>query len=95
MKLGLALDTLKDVISELTESGELLASEEIQRSRMKVCGMCPYFTGSRCEKSGCFMGVKVKFVASKCPADYWNEKIIEEALTGEMTPPIPRSCCGG
>ena len=41
--------------------------------RLKVCKKCKYLKGNRCSVCGCFMFIKAKFQASKCPKGYWSD----------------------
>ena len=39
--------------------------------RIEICKKCKYYRRGRCKICGCFMFIKAKFQASKCPKGYW------------------------
>lgn len=95
-KVGQALETVFDVVKELTDTGRFRASPEMVQKRMKVCHMCPHLKGNKCEACGCFMNLKTELQATRCPYGYWEEKIMEETMLGEMSPIFsPVACCQG
>jgi len=48
-----------------------LVSDEIDE-RWIICQACPELTsGNRCRQCGCFMKLKTKLKAAKCPLDKW------------------------
>jgi predicted Zn-ribbon and HTH transcriptional regulator len=55
------------------ESGinDILSTAELVEQRLKICGMCEHWHGSRCMKCGCFMETKARFKALKCPIGKW------------------------
>jgi len=42
--------------------------------RMEICKSCDRFqdTVKICKECGCFMPIKVKFIASECPLGKWH-----------------------
>jgi hypothetical protein len=77
------------------ETGKIKAPKILTEKRLKICGMCEFFNGKTCQSCGCLMEVKAALVAAKCPLDRWDEKLVEEALTGEMSPTFEKVvCCG-
>jgi hypothetical protein len=53
------------------------ASDELANFRMSICQTCPelFTPTTQCKKCGCFMQVKTKFEAAKCPLDKWNTEL--------------------
>jgi hypothetical protein len=47
--------------------------KETATARMKTCLDCPELISltQQCKKCGCFMNMKTKFEASKCPLGKW------------------------
>lgn len=66
-------DTAVDVFKKAIADGVVLATEETSNKRIDICGTCPNLdsTTIRCKVCGCFLKTKVRFEASKCPADKW------------------------
>lgn len=48
-------------------------SPEIEEERYQICLSCPelFQPTKQCKKCGCFMGMKTKIEASKCPIGKW------------------------
>ena len=48
-------------------------SEELAEERFNVCKGCPEFIkiSGQCKKCACFMAVKTKYEAAKCPIEKW------------------------
>jgi hypothetical protein len=48
-------------------------SEEIENKRYSICKACPELINitKQCKKCGCFMNMKTKLEASKCPLGKW------------------------
>lgn len=65
--------TTADAITELKRNGVLMASQEKEEMRMNTCAECKSFdkTSARCNLCGCFMKIKVRLEASKCPISKW------------------------
>jgi hypothetical protein len=63
----------KDVISGAVAGEGLIASDEVYNHRMSICGGCEFFIQDtkRCNKCGCFMETKNKFINVKCPVNKW------------------------
>lgn len=48
------------------------ADADIVNHRINICQQCPFLMKhTRCEKCGCFMKVKTRIGASKCPEGKW------------------------
>ena len=48
-----------------------LVSDDIE-GRWAICQACPELTNAnRCKQCGCFMKLKTKIKAAKCPIDKW------------------------
>jgi hypothetical protein len=49
------------------------AEEQVSNSRMSICRSCPELISitSQCKKCGCFMNMKTKLQAAKCPIGKW------------------------
>lgn len=48
-------------------------NEEESNERLDICKLCPEFIAitSQCKKCGCFMNLKTKLEAAKCPIGKW------------------------
>lgn len=47
------------------------SGKELIEERMSICRECPFFTGNRCRKCGCFMQLKTTLKQASCPIDKW------------------------
>lgn len=49
------------------------ASQEVTQNRMSICNSCPELISMthQCKKCGCFMAIKTKMQAAKCPLGKW------------------------
>ena len=66
-------DTTSNVMTEYARRGLIVADEEKMNMRMTLCSECKSFdkNSARCGLCGCFMKVKVRLEASKCPIAKW------------------------
>lgn len=66
-------ETAAATIAQAAKSGVIAASEEKTNTRMELCSNCKCLdkTTMRCSLCGCFMTVKVRLDAAKCPANKW------------------------
>jgi hypothetical protein len=44
---------------------------ELVEHRLSICHTCPFFTGKRCLKCGCYMQLKGTLLNAKCPMGHW------------------------
>lgn len=58
-----------DLLNPMTKH----STEEESNSRFKICKGCPELIKltSQCKKCGCFMNIKTKLEAAKCPIGKW------------------------
>ena len=49
----------------------VLASKELIKIRQKECDKCKHLKNRRCKICGCFLDVKIKFLATHCPIKKW------------------------
>jgi hypothetical protein len=47
------------------------SEKELVEERMAICQTCPFFTGKRCRKCGCFMALKTTLRQASCPIGKW------------------------
>lgn len=49
------------------------APEDVAENRMSICNGCPELMSitHQCKKCGCFMALKTKMQAAKCPLGKW------------------------
>ena len=87
------LTTVINVVKVAKETGDVLAPDELQKKRLKICQMCEHFDGTRCQICKCFMSVKTKLLGANCPKGRWDEKLMEEAMFGEMSPGFENDHC--
>ena len=64
-------ETLVNTLRVYRERGAVLAPELKQETRIKICLACLDFEEGRCKLCGCFMNIKVRLEAAKCPASKW------------------------
>lgn len=69
-KIGMAVDSAVDLV----KSGAA-TDTELGEQRLSTCEKCPVYNKEKqlCTNCGCFMPVKVKFVAMKCPLQNWEK----------------------
>ena len=61
--------TILDALNPMTKD----APKEVYDARMSLCLSCPELIKitSQCKKCGCFMNLKTKIEAAKCPIGKW------------------------
>lgn len=66
-------DALKQSLSGLATKGVLVVSDSKYTERIQVCEVCEFFDKMqfRCGKCGCYMKMKARLDASKCPEAKW------------------------
>ena len=66
-------EAMADSLKLAVTKGTILTSDEKANTRIQICSRCPCLAkdSSRCSLCGCFMTVKVRLEASKCPASKW------------------------
>jgi hypothetical protein len=57
--------------TDLFNPKEPRSEKELAEYRLEICKTCPFFTGSRCKKCGCFMALKTTLKKAKCPIGHW------------------------
>ena len=72
MAFGLT-QAIKDNITNAVTNGVILASQQTMEKRFSICLGCEFLQPdhSRCLKCGCFMNMKTRLDASKCPVGKW------------------------
>jgi hypothetical protein len=65
--------TTANIVYTLIKEGRALAPEEIAQKRIQVCESCEFLKKEiyQCDKCKCFMKVKTKLIAAKCPIEKW------------------------
>ena len=62
----------KDVkFTDLFDPNKPRSDRDLIEYRLSICKECPFFTGARCKKCGCFMNLKTTLLEAKCPVDKW------------------------
>lgn len=58
-----------DMLNPMTKYVE----EDVAQERLSICKSCPELIKltAQCKKCGCFMNIKTKFEAAKCPIGKW------------------------
>ena len=65
-------ETVANAIKVYKQQGAILAEDSKQAARINICVNCDKFNDfGRCNMCGCFMNLKVRLEASKCPANRW------------------------
>jgi hypothetical protein len=61
--------TILDALNPMTKN----VTEAVHNARMDICLSCPELIKltSQCKKCGCFMNLKTKIEAAKCPIGKW------------------------
>lgn len=61
--------TILDALNPMTKN----ADKKLAEHRMNLCLSCPELISmtKQCKKCGCFMSLKTKIEASKCPMGKW------------------------
>ena len=83
MNIGLAVESVKDIISRASRTGEVRSSPELRAKRLAICKECKFYTGSTCKKCGCLMAIKTALIATNCPLGIWDVKMVEELAMGD------------
>jgi hypothetical protein len=62
-------------MGDYIKSGMKNIDDDKYNKRLEICASCPAFDASqgRCKECGCFMKVKAKMEAAKCPLNKWEE----------------------
>lgn len=68
---GSMFKELSDSIHHIVRSGIAVCSVEKHETRYAICLTCEFLHAGRCSKCGCFMKLKAKFEAMKCPEQKW------------------------
>lgn len=68
---GSMFKELTDSIHHIVRSGIAVCSVEKHEERYAICSACEFLHAGRCSKCGCFMKLKAKFEAMKCPEQKW------------------------
>jgi len=74
-KFKLFLETTQDIFAHAIEYGHLLDNQKAI-NRLKTCNKCQYFMQStqQCNRCGCFMFMKARLAATKCPENKWENE---------------------
>ena len=58
---------------DLLNPNQKRSPEELQQYRLEICRSCEFFRPrtETCKKCGCFMKLKTKLEAAKCPIGKW------------------------
>jgi len=72
-KVVMALGTMKDVLVDVVQCGEIKASESLISDRTEICTVCDEFLRDKkkCKVCGWYMELKIPLKAAKCPIDKW------------------------
>lgn len=64
---------MKQVLVGAVKDKKLLASDDLLRKRLKICGECPHLQlkDLACTKCGCRVAYKARLAATKCPVNKW------------------------
>ena len=79
MALNLS-ESAQAILKNALTRGAVLAPEEVVKTRWDTCYDCEFFLKEpenstipyRCKLCGCGMKLKVRFAATKCPANKWG-----------------------
>lgn len=64
---------VKDSLVQAATNGYVITNNTKLAKRMNICSECEFLIAesSRCSKCGCYMNVKTRLDASKCPIGKW------------------------
>jgi hypothetical protein len=58
-------------LADFVADGCKTVDEEQYRQRLEICDACRYRRDNRCMKCGCFLSMKARGRAFKCPVRLW------------------------
>jgi len=58
-------------VTTFVAGGGATVDKTTYQARLGVCDACPQRDNQRCKRCGCFVSVKAKFPAEKCPLGLW------------------------
>jgi hypothetical protein len=58
-------------VTTFVAGGGATVDKTTYQARLAVCDACPQRDNHRCKRCGCFVSVKAKFPAEKCPLGLW------------------------
>ena len=71
-KIWLCYLTWKDIAIHFFKTGKIIDRDNLSEERLQVCGACEHRKLNYvCSICGCFLRIKTKFIAAKCPIDKW------------------------
>ena len=71
-KLWLCWLTWKDIAVHFIRTGKIVDRTELSVDRLIICGTCRHRKANHtCSICGCFLRIKTKFIAAKCPLGLW------------------------
>ena len=70
--LGTMAKNLGGSLAEIAKSGVKLCDGETYHKRFSTCQACDRLQNGRCLECGCFMKLKSKLAAMKCPLGKWE-----------------------
>lgn len=70
--IGEKVKDFSDTAKKVIRSGFQLADDEEQSRRFSICKKCEYYTGTFCRICGCYMRLKTRLEAVKCPRNLWE-----------------------
>ena len=62
----------RDSLKSIAASGIRLCDKERHLQRYRICQDCERFLEGRCRVCGCFMKLKTRFSAMRCPLGKWD-----------------------
>lgn len=65
--------TTTNIVYQLIKEGKMLADAEKADQRIGICENCEFLKKDlyQCDKCKCFMKIKTKLFAAKCPIEKW------------------------
>lgn len=64
-------ETLINALRVYRDRGAVIAQESKQETRINICISCTELIDGKCNKCGCYMNIKVRLEAAKCPIGKW------------------------
>lgn len=68
---GAMVKSAAKAAADFAASGFKVIDATERERRLDICHACEFFDAGRCRKCGCFMTIKARIAASRCPIGKW------------------------
>lgn len=73
-------------VSARLKGYEILADEQTQVYRERICERCPYLDGEQCGACGCLLYAKTVLNLEECPKSFWPRVLRKRKKTKLSSP---------